>query len=156
MSDRQLYKRLLQMLWDCFSWAVATLIVVGSRYEFTLTATMGSSIYRYVAGVCLLQILVGTVLMLYRGRYRTASFDESLGLALTVALVGAGVGLLFLASVGQTGFPRALAVLTPPVALLSMAAGRWVFRAVKTVRSGCEGSVKVIIYGAGDAGYQLV
>lgn len=156
MSERQWYKRLLQVFWDCFSWGVAALFVIGARYDFTLTDILWSSIVKYVVAVCMAQLVLGTVFMLYRGRYRTASFDESMGLATTVAIAGGVVGIYFIGVASAIQFPRALTVLTPPVALMTMAAGRWVFRAVMTSKRGNGGAERVIIYGAGNAGDQLV
>ncbi|HEX8509029.1 MAG TPA: nucleoside-diphosphate sugar epimerase/dehydratase [Propionibacteriaceae bacterium] len=106
--------------------------------------------------MCTLQVVVGVLFMLYRGRYRTGSFDESIGLAVTVGIVGVAAAVYFLGADAVAAFPRALTVLTPPVALLSMAAGRWSFRALTTVRAGRVGAERVLIYGAGNAGNQLV
>lgn len=156
MSDRPLYKRLLQVLWDLFSWTLATAIVVGSRYGFTLNAIQWSSIYQYVAVLCVLQLAVGTWLMLYRGRHPTGSFDEILGLAITVGIVGGFVGISFLVIVDGSAFPRAIVVLAPPVALLLMAAARCAFRVLTTANFAPEGAEKILIYGAGNAGHQLI
>jgi dTDP-glucose 4,6-dehydratase len=151
-----LYKRLLQASWDCFSWTTATLFVLGARYDFTLSSILWSSVSAYLLVVCTLQVVVGVLFMLYRGRYRTGSFDESIGLAVTVGIVGVAAAVYFLGADAVAAFPRALTVLTPPVALLSMAAGRWSFRALTTVRAGRVGAERVLIYGAGNAGNQLV
>jgi len=145
---------LLLVSWDCISWAAATFFVVGSRYDVGLGSHQWSAVYRYIVIVCILQVALGMGFMLYRGRYNTASFDESSGLATTVALVAAVAGLICLFS--RPEFPRALAVLTPPVALLSMAAGRWSFRSITTSRRSPENAEKILIYGAGNAGGQLI
>src|SRR6185312_3586903 len=116
-----------------------------------------SAVVRYAIAACLLQLVVGTLLMLYRGRYKTASFDESLGLALSTVIVAGILGIFFLGFVGTSVFPRALAVLTPPVALLFMATGRWGYR-TSVSRFGTRRDVEaknVLIYGAGNAGHQL-
>ena len=71
--------------------------------------------------------------MLYRGRYRIATFEESVGLATTTGLVGRNSRSgLPQPQRRPARFPRAVAVLTPPVALLSMAADRLAFRACAT------------------------
>ena len=94
--------------------------------------------------------------MLYRGRYRIATFEECLGLAVTTTLAGTTLALGFLSICPPGMFPRAVALLTPPVALLSMAAGRLAFRALRERVVPNPDAEKVLIYGAGDAGYQLV
>lgn len=146
-----------RVLWDCSSWIGATVLVLVARYDFHLLPAQYQALAAYALVACLLQVVVGTAMMLYRGRYRTASFDEIFGLALTgvvVSVVLLGVGLVLL---GNDVFPRATAVLVPPIALLSMAGARCAYRAVKDRRSrGGPGAERVLVYGAGDAGYQLL
>jgi FlaA1/EpsC-like NDP-sugar epimerase len=149
-------RRLSRVGWDCAAWIWATLIVVGSRYDFALNEIYWSGVVQYVLAACLLQLVVGTLVMLYRGRYRTATFEESLGLALTVGVVGALLGITFIGIADAGTFPRATAVLTPPIALLLMAAGRWGHRALRDRGGRPADAERVLIYGAGDAGYQLV
>ena len=156
MPVTPLMRCFLRALWDCLSWVVATLIVVGARYDFVLNDVLWSSVVSFIAFACVLQVLVGTVLMLYRGRYRIATFEESLGLALAVAIVGMLLIMGFVGFWTPGTFPRATAVLTPPVALLLMAAGRWAYRAWRDRISPNAAAEKVLIYGAGDAGYQLL
>ncbi|CAM3639298.1 nucleoside-diphosphate sugar epimerase/dehydratase [Occultella aeris] len=149
-------RRALRAVWDCFSWAAAVLLVVGARYDFTLPDDLWASVGWYVAAASVLQVGVGTVLMLYRGRYRTASFDESIGMAVTAVTVGALLAITFVVLLGSS-FPRAVAVLTPPIALLFMAAGRWMYRASTSWQKNSRVRNKpVLIYGAGDAGHQLI
>jgi dTDP-glucose 4,6-dehydratase len=148
----------LRVVWDCASWVLATFAVVGSRYDFTLADVQDTAVLEYALFACVLQMVIGTLLMLYRGRYKTASFDESLGLAASTVIVACLLAVIFLGFVGTSVFPRAIAVLTPPVALLLMAAGRWGYRAWLTrlgTRSGADAE-RVLIYGAGNAGHQLV
>jgi FlaA1/EpsC-like NDP-sugar epimerase len=149
-------RRAARAAWDCSSWIIATLIVVGSRYDFFLNDILWSGVIQYLVAACLLQLVLGMIFKLYRGRYRTASFEESLGLALTLGIVGALLAATFIGIADNNSFPRATAVLTPPIALLIMAAGRWGFRALRDRVGSPEDAEKVLIYGAGDAGYQLM
>ncbi len=150
-------RRAARVLWDCSSWFIATLFVVAARYGFHLSLPQYRALAIYVIVACLLQVLVGTTLMLYRGRYRTASFDEISGLGLTVAIVSALLAVVAFAMLGTQAFPRATAVIVPPIALMAMAGARSVYR-VWQARQGRAGvhSERVLIYGAGDAGYQLI
>lgn len=147
---------MLRAVWDCLSWIAATLIVVGARYDYDLNLVLWSSVAAYVLCTCVLQLIVGTAMMLYRGRYRIATFEESFGLAVTAAVVGAilAVGFIGFREVGT--FPRAIAILTPPVSLLVMAAGRWCYRAWRERVAPDADAERVLIYGAGNAGYQLL
>ena len=149
-------RRLTRVLWDWLSWASATGFVVGSRYDFQLNGVLWASVALYTITACVLQAVIGTVGMLYRGRYRIATFEESVGLATTTGLVGGVLALGFIGFTGGTTFPRAIAVLTPPVALLVMAGGRVAFRAWRDRIAPNLDAEKVLIYGAGNAGYQLV
>ena len=124
-------RRLARVLWDLTSWLLATVAVVGSRYDFQLNQVLWGSVILYAVIACLVQATIGTIGMLYRGRYRIATFEECVGLAMTTALAGTTLALGFLSLSPPGTFPRAVAILTPPVALLSMAAGRLAFRALR-------------------------
>ena len=149
-------RRIMRVLWDWLSWALATVSVVGSRYDFQLNDVLWTSVARYGIAACVLQALLGAVGMIYRGRYRIATFEESLGLATTTGLVGGVLAVGFIGFSEGGTFPRAIAVLAPPVALLLMAGGRVVFRAWRDRIAPNLDAEKVLIYGAGNAGYQLV
>ncbi len=147
----------MPILWDCLSWVLAAVLAVGTRYDFRLQSEQWQAVTVYVIVACVLQGAIGTALMLYRGRYRTASFEEMSGLALSVALTGAVLMILVFLTVGTPTFPRATAVLVPPLALLSMAVVRWLYRALKERHVGRESDAeRVLVFGAGEAGYQLI
>ena len=150
-------RRAARVLWDGSSWIVATILVVAGRYDFHLNPLQYRALAIYVVTACVLQLLVGTPMKLYRGRYKTASFDEIFGLALTVAMVSLMLSFLAFGLLGSSVFPRATAVIVPPVALVSMAGARMMFRGLRDRpwrhRQCAE---RALIYGAGDAGYQLI
>ncbi len=153
-----LSRQAVRVLWDCASWVLATCVVVGSRYDFTLADSQDLAVVAYAVAACVIQVIVGTLLMLYRGRYKTASFEESFGLAMSTVVVSLVLAVIFIGLVGTSAFPRAVAALAPPVALLLMAAGRWGYRAIVTragARAGADRE-RALIYGAGNAGHQLV
>lgn len=152
-----LARRSLIGLWDCTAWGVAVALIVGTRYEFYLSVAQWNTVFLYTALACVTQLVVGALLKLYRGKYRVGSFEESLGLLLSMVIVALTLIVAFLLIRGLEEFPRGIAFLAPPFALIFMAAGRWAFRAWRTPkRSATEGSENVLIYGAGDAGYQLL
>ena len=149
--------RAVSILWDGCSWILATFLVVLGRYDVQLLPVQVRSLTIYVMVAILLQVAVGATMMLYRGRYRTASFEEVLGLVLTVGIVSVLLLGLAFGVLGTKTFPRATAVLVPPVALVLMASARWAFRAWKDRRGPAEHATeRVLVYGAGEAGYQLV
>lgn len=150
-------RRSVAMLWDALAWLLAVAVVTGSRYEFYLDGEQWTAVLSYAVLACITQVAVGTLLKLYRGKYRIGTFEESLGLVLDVAVVGMFLALTFLTVPTLDVFPRGIAFLAPPLALLLMAAGRWAYRAWTTSRRPHHPDAeKVLIYGAGDAGYQLL
>lgn len=157
MLEADWRRRVARLLWDCASWAVAALLVVYARYEFNLQPSQYRAIAIYVLLACLLQTVVGTAMMLYRGRYRTASFDEIFGLAVTAGLVSVVLVCITMVGFGSDPFPRATPVLVPPIALLSMVGARGVYRAFADRRARVgKNAERVLIYGAGRAGYELI
>ncbi|WP_454085378.1 polysaccharide biosynthesis protein [Georgenia sp. Marseille-Q6866] len=157
MSGGTLARRGAIVLWDCVAWVIAVALIVGTRHEFYLNAGQWSTVFLYVALACGAQIVVGTLLKLYRGKYRVGSFEESLGLLLSMVIVALALIVAFVFIGGLELFPRSIALLAPPFALMFMAAGRWAYRAWTTPkRPSTEDTENVLIYGAGDAGYQLL
>lgn len=150
-------RRSLISLWDCVAWCVAVALIVGTRYEFYLSVEQWNTVFLYAGLACVAQLVVGTLLKLYRGKYRVGSFEESLGLLLSMVVVALILMVTFVAIRGLDEFPRGIAFLAPPFALLLMAAGRWGYRAWSTTkRRATADTENVLIYGAGDAGYQLL
>jgi len=145
------------VVWDCLAWCLAVALIVGTRHEFYLNAGQWNTVFLYVALACVIQVAVGTLLKLYRGKYRLGSFEESLGLLLSMVVVALVLIVSFVLIEGLAQFPRSIALLAPPFALMFMAAGRWAYRAWTTPRRIADDSTEnVLIYGAGDAGYQLL
>lgn len=157
MSSGSLARRSLIGLWDCAAWCVAVGVIVGTRYEFYLSVQQWGTVFLYMGLACVAQLVVGTLLKLYRGKYRLGSFEESLGLLLSMVVVALALMVVFLAISGLDQFPRGIALLAPPFALIFMAAGRWGYRAWRSSKRPAQADAEnVLIYGAGDAGYQLL
>jgi FlaA1/EpsC-like NDP-sugar epimerase len=115
------------------------------------------AMWRAALAVCLLQPGSGLLVGLYIGRYQRGSFDEVLavglaacGTALSLGVVGA------LAGAGQR-LPLAIAGGAAAFALPAMLAARYVlFAARRRSRVTASPAVKIVIFGAGGAGTQLV
>lgn len=143
-------------LWDAGCWAFATAVVLGVRLDFTVSDIQWRSTLRYLVISMAVLVAFGYLTKFYRGRFRVGSFDEVSGLFGHFAIVGFSTAVLF--TVLDPTLPRSIPVLVPPIALVSAAAGRWLFRTYRDRNSPrAQGTFKkALVYGAGDAGYQLV
>lgn len=144
-------------LWDAGAWALASALVIGIRLDFDLSDNFWESVVVYLVASTVLLVALGYATKFYRGRYLVGSYDEALGLAAHMATVAVATLLLSMAMASPP--PRSVVVLTPPLALLFAAAGRFAYRAVRD--RSLEGvsraeSRRVLVYGAGDAGRQVV
>lgn len=149
-------RRAVLAAWDVLSWGIATIVVVGARYDFVITEVQWTSVITYFVVSAALLVALGYASKMYRGRFRVASFEEMLGLValwLAVTIVSVGIFVVF-----DDSLPRGIAFLVPVVALFGSAGGRWFYRILRTRTHGTlETSQKtVLVYGAGDAGYQLL
>lgn len=156
MVTNALARRGALALWDIFSWALASALVIGIRLDFALSNDFWNSVILYLAVSSVLLVGLGYATKFYRGRYIVGSYDEALGLAVHMGVVGAAT--LALSVVVPSPPPRSVAVLTPPLALLLAAAGRFAYRALRDRSLGVQRgeSRRVLVYGAGDAGRQVV
>ena len=150
------WRRGLLAAWDAMSWVVAFGVFVLVRYDLTLTAAEWRWAFFYCGAAIALQVGVGVVTQVYLGRSRVGSFSEASWIGALVFGIGAALGLAMLALADD--FPRGIALMVPPLALMLMAAGRWLFRMIfasTLVGEAAEGSVPVLVYGAGEAGHQV-
>lgn len=142
--------------WDIVAWVVASALVIGIRLDFALSDVFWNSVVLYLATSSVLLVVLGYATKFYRGRYLVGSYDEAIGLAVHLGVVGAAT--LALSVVVPSPPPRSVVVLTPPLALLLAAAGRFAYRAIRDRSLGGERdeSRRILVYGAGDAGRQVV
>lgn len=148
-------RRVIRAVWDMASWVGAMILAVYLRFDLQPTA---HSMYLALAmglAMAFLQLLVGVPLQLYRGRYRVASFDEVSGVAAAAFIVGA-VSTAFLLVVQPFGLPRTAPMIATGFSLILMLAGRFVFRIYRRRAHLSSRGEATLIYGAGDAGEQLV
>lgn len=142
---------------DVVAWVIAVAMVVGVRLDFTITDVQWAGVVRYMVTVGVLTIALGYATKFYRGRFLVGSFDEALGLALHVGMVA--LVALLLRPVLYPELPRSIPVLAPPLALLTCASFRWLYRVVRDRDADPTGAAvpirNAVIYGAGDAGRQV-
>ena len=148
-------RRVLQAMWDAFSWIVAVPLALLLRYDFAPPRT--ALVVGLVAGAAAaaLHLITGSVIHLYRGRYIVGSFDEVFGVTMTTLFVGA-VGTIGALILPATEFPRSTFILATGIAAASMLGARFVWRGARQQTALRREGSRTLIYGAGDAGSQIV
>ena len=155
MSRSSVYfKRSVMVGWDAVSWVLALVAFLLVRHDLSLSERVWEAAVSYTVAAIVLQVIGGFRFHLYLGRSKIGSFDEATVLGSLVGGISVILGLTFMLT--QPVFSRGLAVAMPSLAFLFMAAGRWVFRAVRGRRQVADdGAAPALIYGAGDAGHQV-
>lgn len=143
------------MIVDTIAWFIAALVASELRFEFAAGATYITNYIMVAACAAALQVIVGYFSGVYRGRYRTATFDDFRATCLLVG-VSALVVTMVLFALPLTGFPRSAAFGSAFFALALMLAARAVRRSLQQRNGpGSHGQKRVVLLGAGDAGEQL-
>jgi dTDP-glucose 4,6-dehydratase len=148
-------RRLLQVSWDAFSWVIAVPLALLFRYDFSVSPRL--TVIALGAGLiaAVLHIATGSIFHLYQGRYVVGSFDEILGVVVTTFFVGA-IGTLILFFIPPTTFPRSTFIIATGIAAGSMLGARFLWRGARQQKALNREGKRTLIYGAGDAGSQLV
>ncbi len=154
MQKRVTWTRMGLAMWDLMAWAVSALALVATRYGFDLSSEQTQLVFIYAGSAMLLQLSLGYLTKLYRGRHSVASFDEAALLALIAAAVGIALALSFMLF-GPYSYPRVMTFTVPFAALVLMLAGRFIFRTAQRSHRPGSDAEPVIVYGAGNAGEQF-
>jgi FlaA1/EpsC-like NDP-sugar epimerase len=116
------------------------------------------TVFRVIPLVFLIQAIVGYVVGIYRRRWRYGSFDEIAGL-LTTTTISIAI-LLFLRFFDNSinPYPRSVIVVGGFAGVFLMAANRYVWRLIREQlrRPTEETATKILVYGAGEGGIQMV
>jgi FlaA1/EpsC-like NDP-sugar epimerase len=156
MTQKQWFqRRLAQVAWDALSWTVAVPLALLFRYDFDVSNSR--LLVALVSGViaALIHVAAGSAFHLYQGRYVVGSFDEVLGLVVTCVFVGA-LGTFVLLIIPGSELPRSTFVIAAGIAAASMLGARFILRGARQQRLLSREGKKTLIFGAGDAGSQIV
>jgi FlaA1/EpsC-like NDP-sugar epimerase len=152
-------RRLVEVGYDLLAWAVALLVASWAVRDVTGGAVTVSLALQAWPAAWTLALVCGLTAGLYRGRYQRGSFDEAI--AVGAAAFGTGLALVLLTALMLPGEHAALRAAAGGslLAMLAMLGARYVLFAVRQ-RSGSAApvacAVRVIVFGAGAAGGQLV
>jgi FlaA1/EpsC-like NDP-sugar epimerase len=142
---------------DSASWALGLFFGTLVRYDLHVGRIAIGGLLAFVGLAIGLQLALGFFLALYRGRYRFGSFDEVAALAPTVGLVTC---TLFLVDLRLTAHSIPLSsTLGGGLAALALMGGTrymWRLYLEHTRRPSVEGSTRLVVFGAGDAGSQVI
>jgi FlaA1/EpsC-like NDP-sugar epimerase len=146
-----------QIVLDMVAWGVGLVLIDLVRYDNSIPRVGYHGLVRLVGLAAALQLVVGLGLSLYRRRYRYGSFEEVAGLAATVALVTPVLIFADLESAPRW-VPLSVAVTGGIPALMMMTSTRyaWRFLLQHRRRPRAEDVRRLLVFGAGEAGQQLV
>jgi FlaA1/EpsC-like NDP-sugar epimerase len=140
---------------DCAAWAVALTLCTVLRLGPAGFATWRLS--AVIPVVIIVQLIAGTGLDLYRGRWVFGSAEEVAGVGRTVVLAGVA-GLVCDAMWKERPIPISAMIAGSSMALLLMAAVRfgWRMERDRRVRRSIGERARVIVFGAGSGGQNAV
>ncbi len=153
----RLWRNLIIPGWDSMAWALGLLASFWLRTEFNTTQIDLPGLLRISAVAIAMQLTAGMGFHIYRGRYWVGSIDEALNLTRVTVLVGTMVFTLDLL-IAKPWVPRSVPLTATLIALSIAGTARLVVRRYREHRARPAGTSaqRVIIFGAGDAGQQLV
>ena len=122
-----------------------------------MTATR-DTVFRVIPVVILTQALVGYLVGIYRRRWRYGSFDEVAGLLITTTISTALLLVFRLFDRSLNPYPRSVIVIGGFAGVFLMAANRYVWRLAREQlrRPTEQTATKILVYGAGEGGIQMV
>jgi FlaA1/EpsC-like NDP-sugar epimerase len=147
----------IQYLIDAVAWIVALVFAEYLRYD--LDASLIG--WRWLAAVCLItavvQLVIGWLLYLYRGRHPYGSFAEVRSLLYAVVATGLIVGIPVALFGTIIQVPRSVFIIAIPIAFVLMGAVRYTKRLIveRTIKFEVQGEIALVL-GAGYLGSTIV
>jgi FlaA1/EpsC-like NDP-sugar epimerase len=150
------YRRLVLAAADVVVWAFSLTLATLLRYQFNWTRSITFGLLLIIGAAVALQLAIGNFTQLYRARWRVGSFEEALCLAFTVSCVTVAVTLLSVLDPRHV-LPIGATVGGGTLALVLAAGLRVGWRLnSERLQHRPHATERAIIFGAGEAGVQLV
>lgn len=134
------------------------IVALAVRFEFAIPANNMRNFWLAIPAVACLFLVLNTVMRVYSGRWKYASFDELINLASAATLSTALLFFAFLLIPGSRSYvPISVAVMGGVLSLFIMAFVRMQYRLFgeMRLRRGERGDKKVLLIGAGEAGEMI-
>ena len=149
---------LLQAGFDAACWVPALWIAAIIRYDLVIDRVPVEQVAVFCALAVVLQFVIGRSVGLYVHRWRYATFEEVAAMALSGLLTAVALTAIdLLPSLGRP-VPLSTTISGGLLAILGMAIGRFLWRIWLERLSTIQGEHRdpAIVFGAGDAGLQIV
>ncbi len=152
----------IQLVLDVLAWsAAATLALVLRAYlqdEQNISSAVQGILYRALPIVAVVQAITGYLVGIYRRRWRYGSFDEVKGLILSALITTTVLLAIRFTDKSVDAFPRSAIVTGGILGLFFTGASRYTWRLIREqLRRPSELTAKkILIYGAGEGGIQIV
>ena len=153
---------LIQFILDIVAWSAAATMALLMRSSLQDVPNIGSlaqdTLFRALPAVVIIQAITGYVVGIYRHRWRYGSFDEVKGLIVSAAVTTTILLLLRFMDRSADAFPRSAIIAGGILGLFFTAASRYTWRlAREQLRRPTELTAqKLLVYGAGEGGIQIV
>lgn len=148
-------RRIAAAVLDCTFWALSLTFATYLRWQGQSGKTLTAGLYGLIMIAIMCQLVIGWV-TLYRFTWRVGSFEEIVSVTITAVLSG-GVVVIVDILAFRSSVPASSAIGGAAFAFVLMAGSRAFIRFVRDSRLNLSKETpKAIIFGAGDAGQQLI
>ncbi len=150
------HRRLLSLTIDVLAWWVSFAIFAWLRFDVAADDVPWLHVTAVGVLTGVVYALLASAVRLHQGRARVGSLEEMLLLGSIVAVAG---GLIFVANLIYVWVPRSVPAGATVLTLVIVAWGRAMWRRMQELddeRLRHEGSIHVLIVGAGEAGRELL
>jgi len=153
---------LIQFILDIVAWSAAATMALLMRSSLqdapNIVSLAQDTLLRALPAVVIIQAVTGYVVGIYRHRWRYGSFDEVKGLIVSATVTTTILLLLRFMDRSADAFPRSAIVAGGILGLFFTAASRYTWRlAREQLRRPTELTAqKLLVYGAGEGGIQIV
>lgn len=148
-------RRIVQAGWDGLSWVIAVPVAVLLRFDNNPGPEMLNRALLIGIGLGVCQILLGYLIQAVRGRDIIGSFNEVFTVVSSSSVVALlGTVLVFLAD--PPSLPRSVPLIAWAIVIGLLLGGRFALRFYRQRSLFSKNGERVLIYGAGDSGEQIV